>query len=337
MTASAQASSRFGSHTKDGFRLAGVSWGFFPSLQLGWILTNEKWFKPTRNVNYLKATFGIEKNGNDNLDYYAARTYWETAQVFENVFGKYLSNIANSELQWETVRKINVGVEGSFLNNRLNGRVDLYWNKTSDMLSMRDLSDQYYYSGITNFWTNEGEMTNSGVEVKVNGALINSKDWKWELGATLGHYSNEVTALPESKDNTIELYKRDGEGGAVDTQAAQALILMQEPGQSADVIFMAVGEYDAQHVLAFAEHGFKTRDDDVYAQQRVVREHQAAVHQDHALVGLPFLAVHAYLAMSAQRCDGEVRLRSAEFIVHGGIVPYRQGQHKLLCPWNVYV
>ncbi|MBO5794394.1 MAG: SusC/RagA family TonB-linked outer membrane protein [Bacteroidaceae bacterium] len=210
--ASAQASSRFGSHAKDGFRLAGVSWGFFPSLQLGWVLTNEKWFKPTRNVNYLKATFGIEKNGNDNLDYYAARTYWETAQVFENVFGKYLSNIANSELQWETVRKINVGVEGSFFNNRLNGRVDLFWNKTSDMLSMRDLSDQYYYSGITNFWTNEGEMTNSGVEVKLNSALINSKNWKWELGATLGHYRNEVTALPESKDNTIELYKRDADG-----------------------------------------------------------------------------------------------------------------------------
>ena len=211
-SASAQASSRFGSHTKDGFRLAGVSWGFFPSLQLGWILTNEKWFKPSRNVNYLKATFGIEQSGNDNLDYFASRTYWETNQVFENVFGKYLTNIANSELQWETVRKINVGLEGSFLNNRLNGRIDLYWNKTSNMLSVRDLSDQYYYAGITNFWTNEGEMANSGVEVKLNGALINSKDWKWELGASLGHYSNEVTALPDSKDNLIELFKRDENG-----------------------------------------------------------------------------------------------------------------------------
>ena len=211
-SASAQASSRFGSNTKDGFRLAGVSWGLFPSLQLGWVLTNEKWFKPSRDVNYLKATFGIEQSGNDNLDYYASRTYWETSQVFENVFGKYLSNIANSELQWETVRKINVGVEGSFFNNRLNGRVDLYWNKTSNMLSVRDLSDKYYYAGITNFWTNEGEMTNNGVEVKLNGALINTKNWKWELGGSLGHYSNEVTELPVSKDNTIELYKRDANG-----------------------------------------------------------------------------------------------------------------------------
>ncbi len=211
-SASAQASSRFGSHTKDGFRLAGVSWGFFPSLQLGWIVTNESFCKPTRNVNYLKLTIGIEQNGNDNLDYYAARTYWETSQVFENVFGKYLTNIANSELQWETVRKINVGVEGSFFNNRLHGRVDLFWNKTSNMLSMRDLSDEYYFAGITDFWTNEGEMTNDGIEIKLTGALINTKNWKWELGATMGHYNNEVTNLPVSKDNRIELFKRDANG-----------------------------------------------------------------------------------------------------------------------------
>ncbi len=211
-SASAQASSRFGSHTKDGFRLAGVNWGFFPSLQLGWILTNEKWFKPTRNVNYLKLTAGIEQNGNDNLDYYAARTYWETSQVYENVFGKYLANIANSELQWETVRKINVGVEGSFLNNRLHGRVDFYHHKTSNMLSMRDLSDEYYFAGITDFWTNEGEMTNIGLEAKVTGAIINTKNWKWEMGATLGHYSNEITSLPVSKDNRIELFARDANG-----------------------------------------------------------------------------------------------------------------------------
>ncbi len=212
---STQASSRFGSHTKDGFRAAGVSWGLFPSLQLGWILTNESWFKPTRNVNYLKLTLGAELNGNDNLDYYAARTYWETAQVYENVFGKYLSNIANSELQWETVRKINLGIEGSFLRNRLHGRVDLYWNKTSDMLAMRDLSDEYYFAGITDFWTNEGEMTNSGVEVKLTGAIINTKDWKWELGATLGHYRNEITSLPVSKDNTIEMFMRDENGNQI--------------------------------------------------------------------------------------------------------------------------
>lgn len=77
---------------------------------------------------------------------------------------------------------------------------------------MRDLSDEYYFSGITDFSTNEGEMTNQGVEAKLNGAIINTKDWKWELGATLGHYRNEVTALPVSKDNRIELFTRDANG-----------------------------------------------------------------------------------------------------------------------------
>lgn len=212
-TASTQASSRFGKHTKEGMHIAGMSWGWFPSLQLGWILTNEKWFKSKAyGVNYLKMTFGIELNGNDNIDYYAARTYWKTEQVFENVFGKYLSNIASSSLQWETVRKINWALEGSFLNNRLQARVDLFWNKTSNMLTMRDLSDQYYVAGISKFWTNEGTLTNKGFEFKVNAALLNTKNWKWEMGASLGHFNNVITELPDSKDNTIELWKRDENG-----------------------------------------------------------------------------------------------------------------------------
>ena len=215
VAASAEASSRFGSNTKGGFRLGGVSWGFFPSLQLGWVMTNEKWFKANKGVNYLKMTFGIEKNGNDNLDYYAARTYWRTEQIFENVYGKYLGNIANSGLQWEDVRKINFALEGSFLQNRIQARVDLFWNHTSNMLAMRDLSSEYYYSGMTNYWTNEGELSNKGVEVKLNAALINTKNWKWELGATMGHFNNLITSLPDSKDNTIELYKRDADGNLI--------------------------------------------------------------------------------------------------------------------------
>lgn len=213
-------SSRFGQNTKasNGFRLGGVSWGVFPSLQLGWVLTNEKWFKTNpKYVNYLKLTAGIEVNGNDGLDYYAARTYWSTEQVFENVFGKYLANIASSQLQWENIRKADLALQGSFFQNRLQAGINLYWNKTTDMLTQRDLSDQYFMAGISNYWTNEGAMTNNGVEFNISGAIINKKDWKWELGATLGHYKNKVTELPESKDNTIKFYERDADGVARET------------------------------------------------------------------------------------------------------------------------
>lgn len=194
-TVSTQASSKFGNNTRDGFHLAGVSWGVFPSLQLGWVISNEKWFKTGKGVNYLKLTAGFDQSGNDDLDYYAARTYWESQQVSENTVGLYLKNIANSTIQWETVTKWNVGLEGSFINNRLHAGIDLFWHETSNMLNLKDLP---YVSGMRQYWVNEGTMTNKGFEAKANAIFINQRDWKWEFGATVGHYNNVVTSMPGS-------------------------------------------------------------------------------------------------------------------------------------------
>ncbi len=209
-TVSSQASSRFGDKTKDGFQLGGVSWGVFPSLQLGWLISSEPWFQTGKGVQYLKLTAGVEQNGNDDLvDYYAARTYWESMQVTENTVGLYLKNIENSTIQWETTTKYNVGLEGSFLNNRLHAGLDLFWHKTDDLLTLKELN---FISGMNKYWTNEGSMTNKGFEVNVNAALINKKNWKWELGASVGHYNNEVTDLPSTTNNQIEVYKNVYDG-----------------------------------------------------------------------------------------------------------------------------
>ena len=205
LTVSSEASSKFGNNTKSGIHLGGVSWGIFPSLQLGWVISNEDWFKTGKGVNYLKLTAGIEQNGNDDLDYYAARTYWESQQVTENTVGLVLKNIENSTIQWETATKFNVALEGAFLNNRLHAGVDFFYNKIDNMLTIKDLN---YISGMRQYWTNEGAMSNIGFEVNANAAIVNTKDWKWELGATLGHYTNEVTKMPES--NMITLTNADG-------------------------------------------------------------------------------------------------------------------------------
>ena len=203
-TISSQSSSKFGDNTKDGFQLGGVSWGVFPSLQLGWLISNEGWFRTDRGVNYLKLTAGVDQSGNDDLDYYAARTYWESQQVGENMVGLVLSNIENSTIQWETVTKYNVALEGSFLKNRLHAGLDLYWHKIDNLLTIKDLQ---YVSGMQKYWTNEGAMTNKGFEFNVNAALLNKKNWKWEAGLTIGHYNNKITAMPgenyfEHKDAT---------------------------------------------------------------------------------------------------------------------------------------
>ena len=202
-TVSMQTSSRFGKNTKDGIKLGGVSWGLFPSVQLGWIMTNEKWFPYTHGaINYLKLTAGFDQSGNDDLDYWAARTYWESTKVTSSMVGLYLNNIENSTIQWETTTKWNVALQGVFLKNRLSAGFDLFWNKTTDLLTLRELQ---YISGMKKYWTNEGALTNRGFEFSANAAIINKKNWKWELGATLGHYNNKITELPSGVNNTIKL------------------------------------------------------------------------------------------------------------------------------------
>ena len=206
-TVSTQASSRFGRETNKGFRLAGVSWGVFPSLQLGWLISNEKWFRAPA-VNYLKLTAGIDQSGNDGIDYYAARTYWQSRQVTENTVGLVLKNIENTSIQWETTTRFNVALEGSFFKNRLNAGVDFFMSRTSNLLTMKDLD---YLSGLGKYWTNDGEMKNIGVEAHASAALLNLKNFKWELGASLGHYKNEITKLP----STDQIVQRNAMTGAV--------------------------------------------------------------------------------------------------------------------------
>lgn len=203
-TVSGQASSKFGDNTKDGFQLGGVSWGIFPSLQLGWLISNEKWFKTHKGINYLKLTAGVDQSGNDDLDYYAARTYWESQQVMQTTVGLVLSNIENNGIQWETVTKWNVGLEGSFLNNRLHAGIDLFRHKIDNLLTIKPLD---YVSGMEQYWTNEGAMRNTGFEFNTNAILLNKKNWKWEAGVTVGHYNNKITALPN--DYTSSIYGKD--------------------------------------------------------------------------------------------------------------------------------
>lgn len=70
-----QSSSRFGKDADAGIKLFGVTWGFFPSIQGAWVISNENWFRPSRGVNMLKLNAGFESLGNDSYDNNAAFTY----------------------------------------------------------------------------------------------------------------------------------------------------------------------------------------------------------------------------------------------------------------------
>lgn len=205
---SAEASSRFGKEAEGGMKIAGVAWGLFPGLQAGWVISNEDWFKASW-VDHLQLTAGYEMSGNDNIDYYAARTYFENVKFLDRATSLELSNIQNPSIQWETNHRMNVALNANLLHNRLSLGVEYFNAKTTDLLVLKNVSD---VTGVARMWSNDGELTNKGFNANINAVLINTKDWQWQLGATIGSYKNEITKLPETLDNTLKMYSLDANG-----------------------------------------------------------------------------------------------------------------------------
>lgn len=188
-----EANSRFGDNA-DGLGLFGVKWAVFPSVQLGWVLTNESWFPKHSAVNYLRLNLGYDMSGNDDISNYAARTSFSAVKYLYRATGLQLTNIGNDEIQWESSHKFNLGLQSYLFNNRLGINLDFYVNRTDNLLTMMTFDNPI--GGINNYWTNGGKLQNTGFELSFTGKPVVTKDWRVELGASLGHYKNEIKKLP---------------------------------------------------------------------------------------------------------------------------------------------
>ena len=198
-----ESSSRFG-RDADGLRLFSVPWAVFPSLQASWVLTNEEWLAGIKGLDYLRLSIGYDISGNDDINYYAARSYFRSDNLTNAIAGLSLSGIGNSKIQWETTRRLNVGLESNLINNRLNVGVNYFRSTTDNLLVYETLG---YLTGLdSRYWSNDGKLQNEGFDVHFTAKVLELKDWKWQLGASVGHYKNKITALPggQSKlDNTV--------------------------------------------------------------------------------------------------------------------------------------
>ncbi|MBO4802309.1 MAG: SusC/RagA family TonB-linked outer membrane protein [Bacteroidaceae bacterium] len=188
-----ETNSQFGRDAKGGLKLAGVAWGIFPSLQAGWIVTNEDWFDAP-GIDYLKVIAGYGLSGNDNLPYDASHSYFKSELFLGQIPGLALENIGNTELQWETTRRLNAGIEGRFLNNRVSAGINYFKSWTSNLLTLRSLN---FLTGIKQNWSNGGKLENEGFDINLSAHLVSGNKWNWSIGASMGHYVNKLTELPD--------------------------------------------------------------------------------------------------------------------------------------------
>ena len=247
LIASAESSSRFGKEAENGVKLGGVKWGIFPSLQAGWVMSNEKWFNVSF-IDYARLTAGYEMSGNDDLDYYATRTYFQNIKFLDRATALELANIANPKIQWETTHRLNAGLQLNMFRNRLALGVDVFRSVTTDLLTRRTVSD---ITGLSRQWTNEGELRNTGASVNVNAVLVNTKDFKWNLGFSVAHYKNELTKLPLTENNVIRTFALDEKAQKI-ASSEKVLSGYTSSIYGKDNILTAVGE------AAGVFYGYKT-------------------------------------------------------------------------------
>ena len=264
---SAHASSRFGTEA-DGLKMAGVVWGLFPSVEGSWVISNEEWFSSLKPVNYLRLNVGFDMTGNDDIDYTASRSYFVSRRMLNSsATGIVIGNIGNTELKWESTSRITAGIEGNFFNNRLNLRFNFIKSWTSNLLSLQQLA---WASGLDANWSNDGKLENTGFDVHAAVKVLNLKDFRWEVGASVGHYKNKVTALPDN-DRTFESdlygatiqtkvgqpvglfygYETNGVYSTTDAANADAKYLVKDNG---DKVFFKAGDMnfvdrDGNHVI----------------------------------------------------------------------------------------
>ena len=195
LTLAVESCSRFGKEADGGVKIAGVKWGIFPSLQLGWALTNEAWFPKNKGISYLLLKAGYDISGNDDIAGNAARTSFSVTKYLYKSTAALLDNIGNESITWEQTGKMNVGLKAYFLNNRIGFDFDYYMSHTKNLLTLKTFENPV--AGINNYWSNGGSLDNTGFEVTLTAKPIVTRQFNMELGVSAGHYVNKVKSLPD--------------------------------------------------------------------------------------------------------------------------------------------
>ncbi|MCK0190692.1 TonB-dependent receptor [Arenibacter sp. F20364] len=217
-----------GTFRRDGFSGFAENKKFanFFSASLGWVLSEESFMSGLDWLSFLKLRLSYGENGNQALGRYGSLSRIETTQyVFgdgsQTYNGQQISTIANPNLEWETTRSTNLGVNFDLFKGRLTGDLDFYVSKTDNLIVERSLSS---YTGFNNVITNLGEINNKGLEIYLNSVNIEKGDFTWETGFTFSLNRNEI----------VSLYGEDSDGdGIEDDDISQGWFI----GESIDAIF----------------------------------------------------------------------------------------------------
>ncbi|WP_137402267.1 SusC/RagA family TonB-linked outer membrane protein [Echinicola rosea] len=178
-------------------RLApGHKWHTYPAVSAGWNIGDEAFMGNVSFVNMLKLRAGYGQTSNQAIAPYATlgglgtRPYNFGDDTYET--GYFVNSLPNPNLGWEYSETLNFGLDFRLFDHRLSGTVEYYVTNTKDILLGVNLPGT---SGVSSYTANIGETQNKGVEISLNGTIIQNNDWTWEAGVNLYANRNKLVSL----------------------------------------------------------------------------------------------------------------------------------------------
>lgn len=200
-------------------------WGYFPAASVAWRISQENFMSRFKTISDLKLRVEYGLSGNSNAQGYFARlqtvpTAWGTGFLSQN--------FNNPDMQWEVDKVLNVGVDLSLLNNRIEVIADVYVKNADKLLTTNPYA--YFYGGDISYspgyisWptTNVGSMQNRGFGITVNSTNIRNKNFTWKTSLNFSQDKNKITKLltpinPSYNSSQAQFLSKQGESASMIT------------------------------------------------------------------------------------------------------------------------
>lgn len=184
----------------------GNKWGYFPSAALAWRIDQENFMRSLRFISDAKVRISYGVTGNNRVPDFAYLSRIELPSdggySFNNqrVNAAVLSELGNVNLQWESTRQIDIGLDLSILDQRISLVADVYRKTTEDLL----LNARVPHSiGFLDAVKNIGKVQNDGLEITLNTVNVKKRDFTWNTNFNISFNRNKVLALAENQNTLL--------------------------------------------------------------------------------------------------------------------------------------
>lgn len=224
-------------------------YAFFPSVAMGWVVSDEPFFPHAGFINMLKARLSYGSVGNQAISPYQSLTLSTVENyVFGNNASRALaavsSSLGNNNLKWEITHSLDAALDFQIFRRKLSGTIDYYMSNTFDLLVLRNIP---IMNGFQSVLTNIGQVRNSGIELTLNSDNIETRDFKWTSTFSFSYNKNKI----------IHLFKTDlDHNGREDDDVANSWFIGQPINSYFNFVFDGIYQANDTHIPAGQQPGF---------------------------------------------------------------------------------